>query len=66
MTSNFTDTYTEPQKRNVTGTYSISGTLCTPKSGDPGNGKIQLLVHGIGFDSSRSDTTVQISLHELN
>ena len=52
MTSNFTDTYTESQKRNVTGTYSISGTLCTPKSGDPGNGKIQLLVHGIGFDSS--------------
>jgi len=55
MTSNFTDTYTEPQKRNVTGTYSISGTLCTPKSGDPGNGKIQLLVHGIGFDSSYWD-----------
>lgn len=52
---NFTETFTESAKKNVTGTYSISGTYCTPSSGDPGNGNIQLLVHGIGFDSSYWD-----------
>lgn len=44
---NFTETFTEAAMKNVTGTYSISGTYCTPTSGDPGNGNIQLLVHGL-------------------
>lgn len=46
MMGNFTETFTESAMKNVTGTYSISGTYCTPQSGDPGNGNIQLLVHG--------------------
>jgi len=54
-TGNFTEAFTSPNMKNVTGTYSISGTLCTPESGDPGNGLLEVLVHGIGFDSSYWD-----------
>jgi len=51
---NFTSKYLNGgAKKNVTATYGISGILCTPKKS---NGKpsttVQLLVHGIGFDSS--------------
>lgn len=42
---NFTQTYVQAM-RNVTGTYRISGTYCTPSSGYSDNGAIQLLVHG--------------------
>ncbi|EJU00557.1 alpha/beta-hydrolase [Dacryopinax primogenitus] len=39
--------------------YDISGVLCTPKDGDKHNGTIQLLVHGIAFDSSYWDLGFQ-------
>jgi len=41
------------------GTFAISGVLCTPKAGDMHNGSVQLLVHGIGFDSSYWDFSVE-------
>ena len=43
---NFTEKYEAPSKKLVTGTYTISGTLCTPLAGDKDDGSIQLLVHG--------------------
>ncbi|CAD6581137.1 MAG: hypothetical protein CYPHOPRED_001494 [Cyphobasidiales sp. Tagirdzhanova-0007] len=52
---NFTEKYEAPAKEAISGTYTISGTLCTPLDGDEDDGAIQLLVHGIGFDSSYWD-----------
>ncbi|EJU04083.1 alpha/beta-hydrolase [Dacryopinax primogenitus] len=46
---------TETGTNTTTGTFGISGVLCTPKAGDMHNGAVQLLVHGIGFDSSYWD-----------
>lgn len=47
---NFTRVYIEGYKE-VSDTYGISGIWCTPKKGAL-PGKVQLLVHGIGFDAS--------------
>lgn len=52
--TNFTDAYESAGKQQVNGTYAISGTICYPKGGKV-EGAIQLLVHGIGFDSSYWD-----------
>ncbi|KZT59596.1 alpha/beta-hydrolase [Calocera cornea HHB12733] len=41
------------------GTYTLSGTLCVPKAGDQHVGTIQLLVHGIAFDSTYWDFSYQ-------
>lgn len=47
----FEDTYIKG-KTDISGTYKIIGTLCKPtKSVDNDKSEIQLLVHGIGFDS---------------
>ncbi|EPQ54837.1 hypothetical protein GLOTRDRAFT_43185 [Gloeophyllum trabeum ATCC 11539] len=56
---NFTQEYEKPDKQQLSRTYSISGTLCTPKDvqlKDVDN--IQYLIHGIGFDSSYWDFAV--------
>ncbi|KZT59588.1 alpha/beta-hydrolase [Calocera cornea HHB12733] len=39
--------------------YDISGVLCSPKDGDNHSGTIQLLVHGLGLDSSYWDLGIQ-------
>merc|ERR1711990_588409 len=52
--NNFTEQFINGgQKEPVSNTYDISGTLCVPKNrkGKPET-TVQLLVHGIGFDSS--------------
>lgn len=52
LSSNFSDAYiASPATHVVTGTYSISGTLCTPKSGGTNTSDVQMLIHGIGWDS---------------
>ncbi|KZT61935.1 alpha/beta-hydrolase [Calocera cornea HHB12733] len=43
----------------TSGTFGISGVLCTPTAGDKHNGSVQLLVHGIGFDASYWDFAYQ-------
>ncbi|KAF7796598.1 hypothetical protein EIP86_007780 [Pleurotus ostreatoroseus] len=53
--TNFTQQYEAPNKQQVSNTYSLSGTLCTPKSGAKNAAHVQLLVHGVGFDSSYWD-----------
>ena len=58
--TNFTEKYTDGTFQ-FTGTFNISGTLCTPIRGAQLNGAIQILVHGIGFDSSYWDFSVSIS-----
>jgi len=52
---NFTEGYTTGYQE-VTNTYAIAGTLCTPLSGANTTG-VQILLHGIGFDSSYWDFT---------
>lgn len=37
--------------KQVTRTYALSGTLCTPTNGAKHASHVQYLVHGIGFDS---------------
>ncbi|KAF7983023.1 hypothetical protein HWV62_24664 [Athelia sp. TMB] len=49
--SNFSDSYVGKTKKLVSGSYAISGTLCTPKAGAKNASHVQLLIHGIGFDS---------------
>lgn len=50
--SNFTSLYEAgKQTSRVANTYSISGTLCTPKDGAKDKEHIQYLIHGVGFDS---------------
>ena len=51
---NFTETY-QGGFQPVFNTFSLSGTLCTPKTGGVNSSYIQLLVHGVGFDSSYWD-----------
>lgn len=53
--SNFTEMYESPAEQNATNTYSLSGTLCTPKSGAKNSSHVQYLIHGVGFDSSYWD-----------
>jgi hypothetical protein len=50
--TNFTDKYMSGlATKSISATYNISGIWCTPKAG--GNDSVvQLLVHGIGFDST--------------
>ena len=52
--TNFSDTH-EWATQNVTSTYAISGTLCTPLAGAKNASHVQLLIHGIAFDSSYWD-----------
>ncbi|KAG9007985.1 hypothetical protein FRB94_008310 [Tulasnella sp. JGI-2019a] len=50
--SNFSERYQSGgATKSVSATYSISGTWCSPQSGAD-DSVVQLLVHGIGFDSS--------------
>lgn len=42
------------------GSFNISGYLCTPIKGAKKDSALQLLVHGIGFDSSYWDFTVSV------
>ncbi|KAF7980121.1 hypothetical protein HWV62_39543 [Athelia sp. TMB] len=53
--SNFSESYVGKTKKLVSGDYAISGTLCTPKAGAKNASHVQLLIHGIGFDSSYWD-----------
>lgn len=53
--SNFTQMYQSPEKQNIANTYSLSGTLCTPKNGTKNPSHVQYLIHGVGFDSSYWD-----------
>lgn len=48
--SNFSTTY-EKGKKLINNTYSLSGTLCTPKHGLKNKEHVQLLIHGISWDS---------------
>ncbi|KZO93144.1 hypothetical protein CALVIDRAFT_566856 [Calocera viscosa TUFC12733] len=50
---------TETGMNMTSGTFSISGVLCTPTAGDKHNGSVQLLIHGIGFDASYWDFAFQ-------
>ena len=49
--SNFTRDHETGNRLQITDTYTISGTLCTPKQGAKNPDHVQLLVHGVGFDS---------------
>lgn len=49
--TNFTEMYEEKEMKQASGTYDLSGTLCTPKSGAKDSAQVQFLVHGVGFDS---------------
>jgi len=55
---NFTEEYMAGTNSS-SGTYALSGTLCVPKAGDKHNGTIQLLVHGIAWDSTYWDLSYQ-------
>ena len=50
-TTNFTQMYEKPDKQPVRNTYLLSGTLCVPKQGAKNASNVQLLLHGVGFDS---------------
>ncbi|KAF2096643.1 hypothetical protein NA57DRAFT_42337 [Rhizodiscina lignyota] len=41
--------------QSVTGTYEISAKFCHPDRGTGGNGTVQFLIHGMGFDKSYWD-----------
>ena len=49
--TNFTEAHEEKDKKQVSNTYSLSGTLCTPKNDVGSESYVQMLVHGVGFDS---------------
>lgn len=49
--ANFTEQYETGDKLQINNTYTLSGTLCTPKQGAKNPDHVQLLVHGVGFDS---------------
>ncbi|KAF7980111.1 hypothetical protein HWV62_39523 [Athelia sp. TMB] len=53
--SNFSNSYVGKTKKLVSGAYAISGTLCTPKAGEKNASHVQLLIHGVGADSSYWD-----------
>ncbi|KZO91751.1 alpha/beta-hydrolase [Calocera viscosa TUFC12733] len=57
--ADFTEDYMSGTNSSTGAVYDISGVLCTPKGGDKHNGTIQLLVHGIAFDSSYWDLAFQ-------
>jgi hypothetical protein len=59
---NFTEEFTAANKKSVTGTYTISGTLCTPTEGDKDDGAIQLLVHGLVAFPRASQNHIDIAL----
>ncbi|EMD39654.1 hypothetical protein CERSUDRAFT_92149 [Gelatoporia subvermispora B] len=44
--------------QQVSNTYSLSGTLCTPKNSAKNSDYVQYLIHGVGFDSSYWDFSV--------
>ncbi|KAF7977400.1 hypothetical protein HWV62_4029 [Athelia sp. TMB] len=59
LSSNFSEAYlASPATKLVAGTYSISGTLCTPKSGAHNASQVQMLIHGVAWDSSYWDFVV--------
>ena len=58
--SNFTEAYTDGTFQ-LTETFNISGTLCTPIQGAKEGSALQLLVHGVAFDSSYWDFAVGLS-----
>ena len=49
--ANFTEAHQEKNKTKVSNTFSLSGTLCTPKDNAKNGSYVQMLVHGVGFDS---------------
>ncbi len=55
--ANFTEQYFNGTFE-FSGTFNISGVLCTPIKGVKENGALQLLLHGIGFDLSYWDFEV--------
>ena len=55
--SNFTQKYTDGTFP-FSGTFNISGTFCSPIIGAKPDSALQLLVHGIGFDSGYWDFSV--------
>ena len=57
--SNFTQLYTDGTFQ-FSQTFNISGTLCTPKTGAKNDSALQLLVHGVAFDSSYWDFAVSL------
>jgi hypothetical protein len=60
--SNFSKLYETTEKKQVSNTYSISGTLCIPKGGAKNKDHVQYLIHGVGFDSRYvSNTTNSVS-----
>lgn len=59
--SNFTEQFTNGTFP-FSGTFNISGTLCTPLQGAKNGSAIQLLVHGVGYDSSYWDFSVSRGL----
>lgn len=60
--NNFTQKYINGTFE-FTGKFNISGTLCTPIKGAKKGSALQLLVHGIGFDSSYWDFDVRASMY---
>ncbi|KIP01152.1 hypothetical protein PHLGIDRAFT_131352 [Phlebiopsis gigantea 11061_1 CR5-6] len=53
--ANFTEAHEEKNKNRVSNTFTLSGTLCTPKNSAKHSSYVQMLVHGVGFDSSYWD-----------
>lgn len=49
--NNISRLFEEADTKQVTRTYALSGTLCTPRSSAKDASHVQYLVHGIGFDS---------------
>jgi len=58
-TGNFTELYESGTNSSSGASYDISGVLCVPKEGDKHIGTVQLLVHGIAFDSGYWDIGFQ-------
>lgn len=51
---NFTEMY-QNGTQQVSNTYMLSGTFCTPNNINSNSSHVQLLLHGVGFDSSYWD-----------
>lgn len=49
--NNISRLFEEADTKQITRTYALSGTLCTPTNGAKHASHVQYLVHGIGFDS---------------
>ncbi|KZO91750.1 alpha/beta-hydrolase [Calocera viscosa TUFC12733] len=52
---NFSEMYMSGTNSSTGAAYNIFGVLCVPKDGDKHNGTVQLLVHGLGYDSGYWD-----------